>query len=29
MPALPVPKPDYERMREQTLADARLAKAAG
>ena len=27
--ALPVPKPDYERMREKTLADARLAKAAG
>ncbi|NDZ16776.1 MFS transporter [Variovorax sp. WS11] len=27
--AVPVPKPDYERMREQTIADGRLAKAAG
>jgi MFS family permease len=26
--AVPVPKPEYERLREQTLADARLAKAA-
>ena len=26
--AVPVPKPDYERMREQTLADAKLARAA-
>ncbi|MDM0076244.1 MFS transporter [Variovorax sp. J2P1-59] len=25
--AVPVPKPDYERMREQTLADARMVKA--
>lgn len=26
--AVPVPKPDYERMRAQTLADAKLARAA-
>jgi MFS family permease len=26
--AVPVPKPEYERLREQTLADAQLAKAA-
>jgi hypothetical protein len=26
--AAPVPKPEYERLREQTLADARMAKAA-
>ena len=26
--AVPVPKAEYDRMREQTIADARLAKAA-
>jgi hypothetical protein len=25
--AVPVPKPEYDRLREQTLADARLARA--
>ena len=25
--AVPVPKPEYERLREQTLRDGRLAKA--